>query len=57
MLFYRFAINFHFEIVVKFIAAVAVAVQSNITGPDSFGIYKLALMYFSIVFVLSDPQA
>ena len=49
--------NFHLDIVIQFVAAVAIAEKADITGLYAFGIYQLTFGCLDIVHIFTGAQA
>ncbi len=52
-----FAVDFYFDIVVKIVGAVAVAVEADITSLGAFGVDQLTLVGLYVVHIGADAEA
>ncbi len=57
ILFYRFAVHLHFDIVIQVVEVISAAVKSDITGLNTPGADEFAIISLHIMFIFADAKA
>ena len=52
----KLAVNFYFDIVVQIVEVIAVAIEPDVTSPDTPGLDEFTLIGFYIMFIFADAK-